>query len=188
MADMKVNKRRAMTDSTIELHRCIADNRNIFDSILSGIIIIDVQDHTIVDINPAACTMFGDAREHVIGSICHEYICPAEEGKCPITDLGQTVDHSERKLVCANGEICPVLKTVTLVQFDGRDYLIEAITDISVQKKTEAELQKHKIPCRNLLMNAPQNLPGPINPLSIASGSSKRSRKTPGKGNTCFRS
>jgi adenylate cyclase len=63
--------------------------QTILDSVFTGIIVIDIETHLIVDVNPLACNTIGETKEKIIGSICHSYICPAEKGKCPVTDLGQ---------------------------------------------------------------------------------------------------
>ncbi|MDH5390988.1 MAG: PAS domain S-box protein, partial [Candidatus Bathyarchaeota archaeon] len=93
--------------------------------------------------------------EHVIGKVCHTFICPAEKGKCPITDLGQTVDKSERVLLRADGQKIPILKTVTTIIWGGRKYLIESLIDITELKKTEKTLQKSEERFRALMEEAP---------------------------------
>ena len=77
--------------------------------------------------------------EQIIGNVCHKYICPAEKGKCPITDLDQEVDNSERILVTAKGEEIPVLKTVTYIILEGRKYILDSFIDITERKKYEEE-------------------------------------------------
>jgi len=115
--------------------------RIILDSIQCGILVIDARTHIITDTNRAAETMIGLPREQIIGSLCHEFVCPAEKGKCPITDLGRTVDHSERELLTADGDRIPVIKTVVPVVLGGREYLLESFTDITAQKLMEERLQ-----------------------------------------------
>ena len=44
-----------------------------------------------------AARLIGAPRDEILGKICHKFICPAEEGLCPITDLGQAVDNTEQK-------------------------------------------------------------------------------------------
>jgi PAS domain S-box-containing protein len=116
--------------------------RIILDSIQSGIVIIDTETHNIIDANPAAAKMIGAPKEKIVGSMCHKYICPAEKGKCPITDLGQKVDNSERMLLKANGESMPILKTVTTLMLKNRTCLLESFVDITERKKKEEELEK----------------------------------------------
>lgn len=115
---------------------------NIFNSLLTGIILVDPDTHTIVDANSVALEIIGSPREQVIGFLCHQFICPAEVGKCPITDLKQTVDLSERILLKATGERIPVLKTVTQVRLNNADLLLESFVDITTQKDSEESLRK----------------------------------------------
>jgi two-component system, NtrC family, sensor kinase len=118
--------------------------RTILDAIQAGVILIDAETHTIIDINPAALSMFGAGRDVVVGSKCHQFICPAECGQCPVTDLGQTVDNSERLLVRADGRVTPILKTVVPVVLDGRRCLLESFVDIARRKQVENELAVHR--------------------------------------------
>jgi len=114
----------------------------LLDSIHTGILVIDPETHTIVDANLSALQMIGTPRNELLGRVCHEHICPAEKGKCPITDLHQTLDCSERVLIKANGERIPILKSAVPVIRKGRRYLIESFTDITERKKAEEELRK----------------------------------------------
>lgn len=66
----------------------------VLDTIQAGIVVIDPENHTIVGVNAAAGKMFSAPREQILGSVCHEYICPAEEDQCPITDLEQDLDNA----------------------------------------------------------------------------------------------
>ena len=136
---MDVTKRRqsekALFDSEAYLKTLMA-------AIQAGVIVIDVEKHTITDINMAAANLIGVKREEIIGKECHQYICPAEKGKCPITNLNQIVDRSERVLINAKGENIPILKTVVPLTIKGRKYLIESFIDISERKRMEEELQR----------------------------------------------
>jgi len=112
----------------------------ILNSIFTGVVVIDEKTHEIVDANPNALEAIGASKEHVIGKICHHFICPAEKGKCPISDLGQTVDKSERVLLRANGETIPIFKTVTPTAWRDHKYLIESFVDITERKQMEEAL------------------------------------------------
>lgn len=129
--------------------------RAILDSMFTGLIVIDEKTHKIVDANFHALETIGAPREDVIGKICHKFICPAEEGKCPITDLGQTVDRSERVLLRADGQRIPILKTVTTIIRRGHKYLIETFVDITERKKAEEVLQKSEEAFKTLMEEAP---------------------------------
>jgi len=116
--------------------------KKILENVQTGIVIIDAQDHRIVDVNRNAIQLIGVSKEKIIGSVCHKYICPAEQGNCPISDLGQTIDNSERVLLTANGENVPVLKTVTTVILNGKKHFVESIVDIRQMKDNERDLKR----------------------------------------------
>ncbi len=116
--------------------------KSIFSSVLTGIALIEAQTHTIVDINPVAEEMIGLPRDDILGKVCHSFICPAEVGKCPITDLGQEIERSERVLVRADGSQIPVLKTVRLLTLNGKKYILDSFMDISALKDTEKQIQE----------------------------------------------
>jgi PAS domain S-box-containing protein len=99
--------------------------RTIWENVQAAIIVVDAQSHTILAANPEAERLFGCPEREIIGRTCHAFICPAEVGKCPVTDLNQTVDHSERILLTRNGERLPVMKTVSRASVSGRDVLVE---------------------------------------------------------------
>ncbi|ABS56621.1 multi-sensor signal transduction histidine kinase [Methanoregula boonei 6A8] len=114
----------------------------IFSSVKAGILVIDAVSHGIVDINPAAAEMIGLPREQIVGKNCHKYVCPAETGKCPITDLGHSVDNSEKILITAEGKHIPIIKYVTTVMLSGKPCLLETFIDNTQRKQAEQDLRK----------------------------------------------
>ena len=116
--------------------------KTILDYIQAGIVVIDAVTHKIVDANPAAIKMIGAPKDEIIGHVCHKYICTAEKGMCPITDLGQKIDNSEHILLKANGEKVPILKTVTPILLSGQAHLLDIFIDITEKKKLEAQFQQ----------------------------------------------
>lgn len=122
-----------------------ADLKTILDSILIGIVIIDADTHEIIDANPTVADMIGASKEEIIGHECHHFICPAQKGKCPVTDLGQTVDYSsERVCLTADGAKVPILKTVVPITLHGRKCLLENFIDIRKHKEVEEKLRLAK--------------------------------------------
>lgn len=126
----------------------------IFSMVQAGVLIIDTESHIIVDANPWALKMIGGTREQVIGEVCHSFVCPAELGKCPVTDLHNCIDNSERVLITIDGREVPILKTVSILELDGRQYLIESFLDISEQEKTRHELEQSRERYKDLFENA----------------------------------
>jgi len=72
----------------------------ILDSLPLGIVLIDAQTHKIIEANTVALQLLETNRDHLIGSLCHQYLCPEEHGKCPITDFGLQINRAEQYLYC----------------------------------------------------------------------------------------
>lgn len=113
----------------------------LLNSIHCGIMVVDVQDHKVVDINEAGLALFQGNREDIIGKQCHHLVCPNAAGKCPIIDLGKAIEVSERTLLRSDGSTLPIIKSVAKIERLGRSYLIESFFDISNLKKAEANLR-----------------------------------------------
>lgn len=118
--------------------------KTILNGLPSAVVLIDAETHTIIDVNPAAEKMIAAPRNKIVGNICHNFICPAVQDECPITDLGQQLDRSERELLKATGEQIPILKTAVTIKLQNGIHLLESFIDISELKRIEAELKKHK--------------------------------------------
>jgi diguanylate cyclase (GGDEF)-like protein/PAS domain S-box-containing protein len=88
-------------------------------------------------VNEAVLEMSGWSREQIVGQVCHRLICPAAEGECPISDLGENTDRSERVLLRRDGQAVPVLKRAVLITLDGRECILESFFDITDRKRAE---------------------------------------------------
>jgi PAS domain S-box-containing protein len=114
--------------------------RLLWEGMPIPLVVIDEELHTILYANSASLRLIGAPLENITGRVCHNFICPAEKGKCPISDLGQAVDNSERVLIKADGSRAPILKTVVSFFLDGRKCLIESFVDLSDRKRLELTL------------------------------------------------
>ena len=115
--------------------------KTIWDSTPTGLMVIDKETHQIVDANPFALKLLGWSLAEVVGHECHKFVCPAEQGRCPITDLKQEIDGAERVLVGRSGKQIPILKTVVSFKKKDREYLIESFADITDRKEAEERIE-----------------------------------------------
>jgi len=117
----------------------------LLEKSLCGILLIEASGHKIVDVNPIAIKTIGRSKEEIVGNICRQFICPAEVGKCPISDLGLNVDKSEKMIINAQKEIISILKSVVPVTIEDKDYFVECFIDLSERKRTEENLLRAKL-------------------------------------------
>lgn len=114
----------------------------IFNQVGAGILIIDKETQTIIEANQTASEMTGLPKEKILGRSCHRLVCPAEVGKCPVKNLGQTVERSESVLLHADGTQLDILKTVFPIILKGRECFLESFIDISDRLRAEKLLRK----------------------------------------------
>ncbi|ACS80696.1 PAS domain-containing protein [Maridesulfovibrio salexigens] len=124
-----------------EMERRLKDQQDYTNAVLqgvqAGVVVIAADTHTIADMNETAARLIGVNREEALGTVCHKYICPAEVGKCPVTDLGQDVDHAVRRL--SNGK--SILKSVVPFKRGEEAYLLESFVDITDRVSAEEQLK-----------------------------------------------
>lgn len=128
----------------IELRESRERQQIILESAQAGILIVDPETHTITDVNQTALDMMNRTREEVLGCRCHHFVCPNNQGDCPVSDKGQTLERSEREMVRADGSLIPILKTVNTIQLGGRDFLLETFVDFSEAKEAREFLEAAK--------------------------------------------
>jgi PAS domain S-box-containing protein len=117
----------------------------ILESVQAGVIIVDQGTHEILSVNPAAAAMAQMQQTDMIGHVCHKVLCPEEQDKCPISDMGLEMENRERELVRADGEKRIILKTVKPIVLNNKNCLIETFVDISKLKEAEKQLQAYVI-------------------------------------------
>jgi PAS domain S-box-containing protein len=130
----------------------------IFNATQSGLVVIDPETRSIYDANSTAIALIGKEKSSLIGSSCNEYLCPGENQKCPVIDLGYELIRSEGVLRNTKGEERPIIKTVVPVQLGGRSYLLESFIDITERKRAEEALFAIEKRFQALAEMLPQNI------------------------------
>ena len=114
---------------------------DILENNPAAIMLIDSQTRRISWVNSNAIQLTGSSKEDLVGRVCHDHLCPAECGNCPVLDWGQSLDRSERTLMASDGTEVPILKSVTRVNYQDRDHLLEAFFDITKQKEMQRAIK-----------------------------------------------
>ncbi|MHA1146361.1 MAG: PAS domain S-box protein, partial [Candidatus Helarchaeota archaeon] len=116
--------------------------REILNKVPFGVIIVGM-DKKIRFLNKAALDFMKlNSEDEVLGKICHGHICPFETNKCPIIDLGEELNYSEKEIIGSDRIPIPILKTVIPFSLLGEEFLLEAFIDISERKRLEEQLKK----------------------------------------------
>jgi len=111
----------------------------VLETLRAGVLIVDYLSHRINDVNRYAAQLIGTEKEKIIGRPCYGFFSKAGPGRCPVTDMGKTLENFEQSLIAADGRQIPILKSVTTSLRNGRRQLIECFTDISFLKKLMKE-------------------------------------------------
>lgn len=117
-------------------------NDAVLNSALVGIIVIDAKSHNILSVNDKAKEMIGADDAHIIGSVCNNFICPADKGNCPISDLDEQIHNQRKTLITADKKEKQILKSVKKAIINGSEVYVESFIDISERTKAEQELKK----------------------------------------------
>lgn len=134
MAGMIVQRTRAVD----ELRRSRLRFQVLIDNSPVGIMVINSQ-KVIVEINEAALNLLRRDRLSVVGRPCCDFICVPGEGKCPVFDLNEKLEQQEIMLYDIDRTAIPVLKSVSRIDMDGENFVIETFMDLRERKKEEHE-------------------------------------------------
>jgi PAS domain S-box-containing protein len=129
--------------------------QKILESIPYGVILVG-RDKRIRFVNDSALALTGyGSMEELEGKTCHSTLCPVEVDECPILDLGQEMDRTERKARRKTGELVPILKSVVPVTLDGEELFLESFVDITELKLAQEALKESETRNRALLNAIP---------------------------------
>ena len=140
-ATLREAKKRADANA-IRAGQALGTADAILEAVPVGVVLVG-QDMRVRRINQAALGLLGSRTPgDTVGHTCHGCVCLAEPGQCPVWDLGETIENSERYVINRNGEHVPVLKTIRKINLDGEEVLLEAFVDITERKRAEEELRE----------------------------------------------
>ncbi len=139
--------------------------RTLMESMPVAMVIIDEQSKIIEHVNPAAEAVLQLSAHQVVGHICHRFICPAETNNCPITDLKQVVDSSDRVVLRMGNVPVPVMKTVRRVMIKGKSKMLECFIDISIRKQAEEAMLQANQAKSDFLANMTHEIRTPMNAI-----------------------
>jgi len=125
-------------------------NQQLMDNINVGVIIVNPKNHTIEQANQTAAKLFGAPAEDIIGKVCHEFLCPAQIGSCPVSDLNMTIENEDRLLIRSDGSKLPILKSVKKLVLNGEEKFLETFFDVSERISIEEKLKSSEENFRQL--------------------------------------
>ncbi|PIE59293.1 MAG: hypothetical protein CSA32_04740 [Desulfobulbus propionicus] len=139
--------------------------RTLMESMPVAMVIIDEKTKVVEHVNPTASEVLGLSAGEITGSVCHKFICPADINHCPISDLNQEIDSSDRVILRSGKTPVPVLKTVRKVMIQGKSKLLECFIDISMRKEAEEAMLQANQAKSAFLANMSHEIRTPMNAI-----------------------
>jgi PAS domain S-box-containing protein len=113
--------------------------KSIIDNVLIGIVLVDAHTHSIVEANTAALTLIGSSQEDVLHKNSDKFLQFIDNESA---EVNETLVIREAALIKSDGVIIPLMRTSTIVNLDGREYIVESFVDISERKEFEEKLHR----------------------------------------------
>lgn len=125
----------------------------ILENLPLGIIVVS-SNREIISINKSALELFGyENKAELIGKKCFNYVCQNID-RCPILHEHKHIDRSEKVVKTKLGKEIIVLKSVLMIEIDGKTVLIEAFMDIQNLKETQQKLEESERKFRYVVENS----------------------------------
>jgi len=134
-------------------------SKRLFNSIQAGILIIDADSKSIVDVNPAAALIIGSRREDIVGKKCISYPCfrignciNCKNIPCPVVNLNLDIEDEESVLIRKDRTKLNLLETVSIMRCQGKKFLIKSFVNITNFKSPVQDWQEaEKILAENII-------------------------------------
>ncbi len=144
-ADLKKTKElleQKIAVRTMDIAHSKRELQSIFNSVQTGILVIDTETRKIVNANPVAIRTIGDSLDGIVGKDGSFYFDVFGAGKRDYDPNVKFSRNFEGNLIKANGAIVPVLRSVSTINLGPRKFRIESFLDISERKQAETALKK----------------------------------------------
>ncbi|MBN2657718.1 MAG: PAS domain S-box protein [Spirochaetales bacterium] len=116
----------------------------LFEADPVGLVIIDSEKRQIMDINKAGLDLIGEKKEDLIGKSCKNGFCPAEGDFCPAGQILNEINSREAFVRDHRGNKIPVLQNIRKTSLNGRDVLIETLSDLRESRRDKEQLAELK--------------------------------------------
>jgi PAS domain S-box-containing protein len=126
-----------VAERTMDLAKSRRELRTIFDSVHSGIMVIDADTDYIIRINPVGETMIGLPENEILGSKREKFLSTVHFSG----DARNSFTNFESELK-TNKKTLPILRTISSINLGTQKFFIESFVDISDRKQRENELRK----------------------------------------------
>ena len=144
------------------LQNTLAQFETMWQSVESGMAVVDAETRAILNVNPAAVRMYGSAKDAIIG-MQYDKLFYADN-YTPIFNDSLTVYRAEQKFVNAAGDIIPTIRSASKILYNGRPAVLENFTDISYLQKAE-EAKKASVAKSLFLANMSHEIRTPMNSI-----------------------
>ncbi len=136
----EITKMNAQIQKNNELFQKVLDSSKI------GIVLINMETNTIEMVNQFAQELLQMDAGEIIGSKCYNILCHRSPDICPhVNERNIPTIVAERFLERKDGSFIPIIKTGTWITIDNKDYLVDTLVDITIQKNLEKNLFDAKI-------------------------------------------
>ena len=116
----------------------------VLNTVQTGVVIVDSQTGEIADVNQYVADLVGLSKEQIINRKYQNVISPIVKEMPLFCDINNECDSSELTLVKASGEQVSILKKVTTIQINQKEYLLESFLDITEQVRAKEEIVRAK--------------------------------------------
>lgn len=150
--------------------------QKIIDTMPFGVVLIDKYQN-IRRVNSSTLDILGYSHsDELLGRRCYNTICPGQKDQCPILDLKQRVDLSEKKAKAKDGTFVPILKRATKIKLDNEEFLLEGFIDmreLKAARNGQAKLQEQIEQMNKKLMDLVETISNDLTGIQAAAGQLK---------------